>query len=107
MRIPKGPCRATLTKTGSLAATSPAAYAASATAAKSAKASAETASPAEIDALLSLLADAKVQAWLRQQHENQAAAPAPAKPSDESPQDMMSARVDAVREHLTEMADAI
>jgi moderate conductance mechanosensitive channel len=89
------------------AVTSPVAYAASATAAKSAKASAETASPAEIDALLSLLADAKVQAWLRQQHENQAAAPAPAKPSDESPQDMMSASVDAVREHLTEMADAI
>jgi len=89
------------------AVTSPVAYAASATAAKSAKASAETASPAEIDALLSLLADAKVQAWLRQQHENQAAAPAQAKPKDDSPEEMMSSRVDAVRQHLTDMIEVL
>src|SRR5271169_1440169 len=141
MRIPKGPCRATLTKTGSSAAKShaarppirertvigltlraarfwlaaflivavtlPAAYAASATATKSAKASTETASPAEIDALLSLLADAKVQAWLKQQHENQAAAPAPPKPKDDSPEEMMSSRVDAVRQHLTDMIEVL
>ena len=65
--------------------TLPAAYAASATATKSAKTSTETATPAEIDALLSLLADAKVQAWLKQQHATEAAAPAPAKPKDEFP----------------------
>jgi moderate conductance mechanosensitive channel len=80
---------------------------ATAPAAKSAKASSETASPAEIDALLSLLADAKVQAWLRQQHASEAAAPAPAKSEEESPQEMMSSRVEAVRLHLTEMSDAI
>jgi moderate conductance mechanosensitive channel len=141
MRIPKGPCRATLTKTGSSAAKShaarppirertvigltlraarfwlaaflivavtlPAAYAASATATKSAKASTETASPAEIDALLSLLADAKVQAWLKQQHANEAAAPTPAKPEDESPSEMMSSRVDAVRAHFADMIEAL
>jgi moderate conductance mechanosensitive channel len=89
------------------AVTLPAANAASATATKSAKASAETATPAEIDALLSLLGDAKVQAWLKQQHAAEAAAPAPAKPKDESPEDMMSARVDAVRGHLTDLTGAI
>jgi moderate conductance mechanosensitive channel len=88
------------------AVTVPAAYAASATASKS-KASAETASPAEIDALLSLLADAKVQAWLKQQHATEAAAPAPAKPKDDSPEDMMSSRVDAVRAHFADMIEAL
>jgi moderate conductance mechanosensitive channel len=89
------------------AVTLPAAYAASGTATKSAKTSAETATPAEIDALLSLLGDAKVQAWLKQQHSTEATAPAPAKPKDESPEDMMSARVDAVRGHLADLSGAI
>ena len=89
------------------AATLPAAYAASATATKSAKASAETATPAEIDALLSLLGDAKVQAWLKQQHATEAADTAPAKPKDASPEDMMSARVDAVRGHIADLTGAI
>src|SRR5271169_5622529 len=89
------------------AVTLPAAYAASATATKSATASAETATPAEIDALLSLLGDAKVQAWLKQQHAIEAAAPAPAKTKDDSPEDMMSARVDAVRGHLADLTGAI
>ncbi len=83
-------------------ATLSASYAAGGTASstKSAKASAETASPAEIDALLSLLADAKVQAWLKQQHATEAADPAPAKPKDDSPAEMMSSRLDAVRAAL-------
>jgi moderate conductance mechanosensitive channel len=89
------------------AVTLPAAYAASATATKSAKASAETATPAEIDALLSLLGDAKVQAWLKQQHATEAADTAPAKPKDASPEDMMSARVDAVRGHIADLTGAI
>src|SRR5271169_6192301 len=89
------------------AVTLPAAYAASATATKSAKTSAETATPAEIDALLSLLGDPKVQAWLKEQHATEAAAPAPAKPKEESPEDMMSARVEAVRGPLAEMTDAL
>jgi moderate conductance mechanosensitive channel len=90
-----------------VAVTLPAAYAASATATKSAKASAETATPAEIDALLSLLGDAKVQAWLKQQHATEAADPAPAKTKDDSPEDMMSARVEAVRGHLADMVGAL
>jgi moderate conductance mechanosensitive channel len=85
----------------------PAAYAAGATAAKSAKASTETATPAEIDALLSLLGDAKVQAWLKQQHATEAADPAPAKPKDDSPAEMMSSRVDAVRAHFAEMIEVL
>ena len=89
------------------AVTVPAGYAASGTATKSAKTSAETATPAEIDALLSLLGDPKVQAWLKQQHSTEAAAAAPAKPKDDSPEDMMSARVDAVRGHLAALTDAI
>ncbi|HEV2099649.1 MAG TPA: mechanosensitive ion channel family protein [Stellaceae bacterium] len=74
---------------------------------KPAKSTAETATPAEIDALLSLLADPKVQAWLREQHTTEAVAPSPTKPADDSPQEMMSARVDAVRVHLTEVIDAV
>ena len=91
------------------AVASPVAHAASTimSAPKSAKPTAETATPAEVDALLSLLADPKVQAWLREQHATEAVAPAPAKPADESPQEMMSARVDAVRVHLTEVVDAV
>ena len=74
---------------------------------KSAKTSAETAAPAEIQALLNLLADPKVQAWLNQQHATETVARAPAKPKDDSPEDMMSARVDAVRGHLVDLTDAI
>jgi small-conductance mechanosensitive channel len=87
----------------------PAAYAASGTASatKSVKSSAETASPAEIDALLNLLADVKVQAWLKEQHANEAAAPAPAKPEDASPAEMMSSRVDAVRARLADMIEVL
>jgi moderate conductance mechanosensitive channel len=74
---------------------------------KSAKTSAETAPPSEVQALLNLLADPKVQAWLAQQHASEAAAPAPAKPALESPEAVMSSHVEAVREHLTHMTDAI
>ncbi len=73
---------------------------------KSAKASAETAPPAEIQALLNLLADPKVQDWLKQQHATEVA-PAAAKPMDESPAEMMSSRVEAVRTHLADMVGAM
>jgi moderate conductance mechanosensitive channel len=89
------------------AAIVPAAYAASATTTQSTKASTETATPAEIDALLSLLGDAKVQAWLKQQHATEAAEPAPAKPEDDSPAEMMSSRVDAVRAHFADMIEVL
>ena len=87
----------------------PAAYAAGGTVSfgKSAKSTAETATPAEIGALLSLLADPKVQTWLREQHATEHVAPAAAKPAEESPEEMMSARVDVVRLHLTELVGAV
>jgi len=143
MPTPKGPCRATPTKIGLLAGTSPAArrpiegrtaiaaairavriwfaavliafaavtaaYAAggAAPAAKSAKTSAETAPPSEIQALLSLLADPKVQAWLMQQDKTESAAAPPAKPERDSPEEVMSSRVEAVRDHITAMTEAI
>jgi small-conductance mechanosensitive channel len=74
---------------------------------KPAKTSVETAPPSEIQALLSLLADPKVQAWLAQQHAGATAAPAPAKDELDSPAEMMSSRVEAVRGHLAAMAGEI
>jgi moderate conductance mechanosensitive channel len=74
---------------------------------KPAKAKAETATPAEVQALLSLLADPKVQTWLQEQNKTEAATPTPAKPVADSPAEMMSTRLDTVREHITQMADAV
>jgi small-conductance mechanosensitive channel len=74
---------------------------------KSSKSSAETAPPAEIQALLNLLADPKVQAWLDKQNKNQASAVAPAKPKTESPQEEVSSRVEAVREHISAMVEVM
>jgi small-conductance mechanosensitive channel len=73
---------------------------------KSTKASAETAPPAEVQALLNLLADPKVQAWLTQQKKTEAAAE-PAKPALESPQEVMSSYVEAIRAHLTGIVDVV
>jgi small-conductance mechanosensitive channel len=81
---------------------------ATAPAAKSAKTSAEPATPSEIQALLSLLADPKVQTWLKeQQHATEASVSTPATSAHESPEEMMSSRVEAVREHIAEMTDAM
>jgi hypothetical protein len=73
---------------------------------KSSKPSAETAPPSEIQALLNLLADPKVQAWLEKQNKSEAA-PAPAKPSLESPEEVMSSHVEAVREHISGIVEVI
>ncbi|HEX3416294.1 MAG TPA: mechanosensitive ion channel family protein [Stellaceae bacterium] len=82
--------------------------AASAAAANRSTPAGEEATPAEIQALLNLLADPKVQDWLKQQHATtEAAAPALAKSKDASPEDMMSSRVDAVREHLADITGVI
>ena len=92
------------------AATLPAADAASGMptfAPKSAKAAAETAPPSEVQALLNLLADPKVQAWLTQQKKNEAATADSTKPALESPEEMMSSRVEAVREHIAGMVDVM
>jgi moderate conductance mechanosensitive channel len=70
---------------------------------KPAKTKTETAPPSEIQALLNLLADPKVQAWLTEQGKAEADAPATRKPVLQSPEDMMATRVDAVRSHLSGM----
>jgi moderate conductance mechanosensitive channel len=70
---------------------------------KPAKTKTETAPPSEIQALLNLLADPKVQAWLQEQGKTEAATPAPAKQVAESPEEMMSSRVEVVRGHITGM----
>jgi moderate conductance mechanosensitive channel len=75
---------------------------------KSSKSSAETAPPSEIQALLNLLADPKVQAWLdKQSKAAEAAAPKAAKPAEESPDQVMSSHVEAVREHFSDMAEVM
>ena len=83
---------------------------------KSAKSTAETAPPSEIQALLNLLADPKVQAWLNlladpkvqawleKQNKTEAAA---AKPELESPEEVMSSRVEALREHISGMVEVM
>jgi small-conductance mechanosensitive channel len=71
---------------------------------KPAKPTAETAPPSEIQALLNLLADPKVQAWINEHNKTEAATPA-AKPVAESPEAMMSSRVEAVREHISGMVE--
>jgi small-conductance mechanosensitive channel len=82
--------------------------AASAAAANRAAPAGDEATPAEIRALLNLLADPKVQDWLKQQHTRTGIAPpATAKPEDDAPAEMMSSRLEAVREHLADMADAL
>jgi moderate conductance mechanosensitive channel len=75
---------------------------------KSSKSSTETAPPSEIQALLNLLADPKVQAWLdKQSKAAEAAAPKAAKPAEESPDQVMSSHVEAVREHFADMVDVM
>ena len=74
---------------------------------KPAKPAAETAPPSEIQALLNLLADPKVQAWLTQQKKTEAATADSTKPAFESPDEMMSSRVEAVREHIAGMVDVM
>src|SRR5579862_2260266 len=71
---------------------------------KPAKSDAETAPPAEIQALLNLLADPKVQAWIDKQNKA-APAPPPPKAQDQSPQQMMAAHVEAMREHINAMGE--
>ena len=84
----------------------------------SAKSTAETAPPSEIQALLNLLADPKVrawlnlladpkvQAWLEKQNKTEAA-PAAAKPELESPEEVVSSRVEALREHISGMVEVM
>src|SRR5215472_11126550 len=61
----------------------------------------------KVQALLNLFADPKVQAWLQQQNKAEAVAPAPTKPVAESTEEMLSTRIEAVREHIAEMVGAI
>jgi len=82
--------------------------AASAAAANRSAPAGEEATPAEIQALLNLLADPKVQDWLKQQHATtEVAPPATTKSEEDAPAEMMSSRLEAVRGHLADMTDAL
>jgi small-conductance mechanosensitive channel len=74
---------------------------------KSPKPAAETAPPSEIQALLNLLADPKVQVWLKDQSKAEPADKSTPKPLLESPEAMMSSRVEAVREHIAGMLEVM
>ena len=87
-------------------------------ASESDKPTAETAPPSEIQALLNLLADPKVQAWLNlladpkvqawlEKQNKTEAAPAAAKPELESPEEVVSSRVEALREHISGMVEVM
>jgi small-conductance mechanosensitive channel len=76
-------------------------------AAKTATTSTEAGTPAEVQALLALLADSKVQAWLAQ-HETKPAAPAAGQEaSEESVSHALDARLAAIRAHIAALARTI
>jgi moderate conductance mechanosensitive channel len=79
---------------------------AEAASAKSAKTSAQTAPPAEVQALLTLLADPKVQAWLTTHETKPAAAPSQEK-ADESVSQELDTRLSAIREHIASLARTV
>jgi small-conductance mechanosensitive channel len=89
-----------------LAALAVAGAASAAAPAKSAKASAEAATPAEVQALLALLADPKVQAWLMQ-HETKPAAAPTQETAEESVSHLLDDRLAAIRAHIAALARTI
>jgi small-conductance mechanosensitive channel len=74
--------------------------------AKSAKTSAEAGTPPEVQALLTLLADPKVQAWLTTHEAKPAAAPSQEK-AEESVSQVLDTRLAAIREHIAALARTI
>jgi moderate conductance mechanosensitive channel len=74
--------------------------------AKSAKTSAEAGTPPEVQALLTLLADPKVQAWLTTHEAKPAAAPSQQK-TEESVSQALDTRLAAIREHIAALARTI
>ena len=81
--------------------------AASAAAANRSVPAGDEATPPQIQQLLTLLADPKVQTWLKQQNETRSAAISARDTVEESPSHVLDARLGAIREHIVALADTI
>ena len=90
-----------------LAAVLSGAAAAPAAAAARSPAASEEATPPQIQQLLTLLADPKVQAWLKQQNETRSAAASTRDAAEESPSHYLDSRIGAIREHLLALAHTV
>jgi small-conductance mechanosensitive channel len=89
------------------AATLPAAFAAQKASSSQSSAAASQNPPAQVRALLNLLADPSVQKWLEKQDLPEAAAPPAHAKSADSVSSYFAAHVSAVREHLAALAAAL
>ena len=83
------------------------AAAASAAAANRSPAASEETTPPQIQQLLTLLGDPKVQVWLKQQNESRSAATSARDAAEESPSHILDSRLAAIREHIVALADTI
>ena len=81
--------------------------AASAAAANRSVPAGDEATPPQIQQLLTLLADPKVQTWLKQQNETRSAAISARDTVEELPPHVLDARLGAIREHIVALADTI
>jgi small-conductance mechanosensitive channel len=90
-----------------LAAVLSGAAAASGAAANRSAAASEEATPPQIQQLLTLLADPKVQVWLKQQNETRSAAASTRDAAEESPSHVLDAHLGAIREHIVGLAHTI
>ena len=81
--------------------------AASAAAANRSAPAGDEASPPQIQQLLTLLADPKVQTWLKQQNETRSAAASGRDAVEESPSHVLDSRLGAIRDHLVALAHTI
>jgi moderate conductance mechanosensitive channel len=67
----------------------------------------DEATPPQIQQLVTLLADPKVQQWLKEQNEAKAAAASSLAAAEESPSHYLDSRLGAIREHFLAVAGAI
>ena len=81
--------------------------AASAAAANRSAAAGDEATPPQIQQLLTLLADPKVQTWLKQQNESRSAAASGRDAIEESPSHILDSRLGAIREHIVGLANTV
>jgi moderate conductance mechanosensitive channel len=103
LRILRGCFAATILFATLLSAT----VAASAAVANRSAPAGEEATPSQIQQFLTLLADPKVQTWLKQQNETRSAAASGRDAVEESPSHVLDSHLGAIREHIVGLADTI
>jgi small-conductance mechanosensitive channel len=89
------------------AALLPGTTAASAAAANRSAPAGDEATPPQIQQFLTLLADPKVQTWLKQQNETRSAATSSRDAAEESPSHILDSRLGAIREHIVDLGNTI